>query len=52
MTPAIDIVDGHGLSNETCHEFQPKKTKVLAIHLAVNGSLRVVHHLQDRAPQL
>ena len=22
-TPAIDIVDGHGLSNETCRQFQP-----------------------------
>ena len=27
-TPAIDIVDGYGLSNETCRQFQPGAWKV------------------------
>ena len=29
MTPAIDTVDGYGLSNEAYHEFLTKKTKIL-----------------------
>ena len=29
MTLAIDITDGHGLSNEVHHEFLPKMNKVL-----------------------
>ena len=28
MMLAIDIIDGHGLSNNVCHELLPKKTKV------------------------
>ena len=27
ITLAIDITDGHGVSNEACHEFLPKKNK-------------------------
>ena len=29
MTLGVDIIDGHGLSNEVYHEFQPKKSKVM-----------------------
>ena len=29
MILAIDITDGHGLSNEEHHEFLPKKSKVM-----------------------
>ena len=28
-TLAIDITDEHGLSNKVCHEFLPKKNKVM-----------------------
>ena len=29
MTLAVDITDGCGFSNEECHEFLPKKSKVM-----------------------
>ena len=29
MTFAADITDGRGLSSKNCHEFLPKKTKVM-----------------------
>ena len=32
MTLAVDITDGHGLSNEAHHELLPKKSKVM-LHL-------------------
>ena len=36
MALAVDIKDGHGLSNEMRHQFQPRKTKVRKAILAVN----------------
>ena len=50
MTLAIDTVDGHGLSNEACHELLPKKT-VLAIHLSLKAILPAVQYKQDRVLQ-
>ena len=48
MSLAIDIVDGHGLNNETRRQLRPKKTKitlhVLAVHIIVKGVLAVVHY--------
>ena len=41
MTPAIDTVDGHGLSNEVHRDLLPKKTKV-TVHIAVKDILPVV----------
>ena len=29
MTLYVDITDGCGFSNEKCHEFLPKKSKVI-----------------------
>ena len=36
---AINITDAHGISNEVCHEFLPKKTgnAIFSIHFIVKG---------------
>ena len=38
MIIAINIIDGHGLSNEACCEFLPKNA-VLAIHFIIKVSV-------------
>ena len=47
MTLAIDIVDGHGLSNKARCELLSKKRKVmvLAVHITVKGIQPGVHYL-------
>ena len=45
--PAIDIVNGHGSSNEMNCEFQPNKANtVLVVHLTFQSGLRVIHHIK------
>ena len=45
MTLPVDITDGCGLSNETCHELWPKKSKVMlfANYYMVKSIYPVVH---------
>ena len=37
---SIDVIDSHGPSNETCCQFQPKKTKVRLISLLYSNKRR------------
>ena len=42
MTPAIDITDGWGFSNEARHELLPNKNKVMHAVLAIHYIVKAV----------
>ena len=48
MALAVDIMHGHGPSNEMHHQLQPRKTKVckgiLTVSIATKGFLNAVHY--------
>ena len=49
MAVDINSMDGHSLSNKTCHKPLPKQTNVLSCHFIRGGAPRLMYQQQGRA---
>ena len=49
MAVDINFMDGHSLSNKTCHKPLPKPTNVLTCHFIRGGVPRLIYQQQGRA---